>query len=152
MPNRLQTCLRTIRRAARFRTETSRATRRYPVNTKIGRPILAFLLTVLAALALPAGEASAQLIEKEIRRGVMDNPIRLDPQFATLPSERAILVDVFLGLVTEDAAGNIGPGGTSASLLSTAACISIRGRATKRMIPASTVLSTSPGVSSKTGD
>ena len=61
-------------------------------------------------LAAPAGEAPAQLIEKEIRRGVMDNPIRLDPQFATLPSERAILVDIFLGLVTEDAAGYIRPG------------------------------------------
>jgi oligopeptide transport system substrate-binding protein len=68
------------------------------------------LLPVLAALTLLAGEAPAQLIEKEIRRGVMDNPIRLDPQFATLPSERTILADLFLGLVTEDAAGGIQPG------------------------------------------
>ena len=61
-------------------------------------------------LTLLAGAAPAQLIEKEIHRGIMDNPIRLDPQFATLPSERAILADLFLGLVTEDAAGNIQPG------------------------------------------
>jgi len=80
------------------------------VNRKLGRPILAFFLSVLAALTALAGEAQAQLIEKEIRRGVMENPIRLDPQFATLPSERAILADLFLGLVTEDAAGGIQPG------------------------------------------
>ena len=70
----------------------------------------AVFLFVLGALALPAGEAPAQLIEKEIRRGVMDNPVRLDPQIATLPAEQAILADLFLGLVTEDAAGAIQPG------------------------------------------
>ncbi len=59
---------------------------------------------------MPSGDVSAQLIESEIRRGVMENPVRLDPQFATLPAERAILADLFLGLVTEDAAGTIQPG------------------------------------------
>lgn len=77
---------------------------------KLGRPSLVFFLSVLAALTFFAGEAPAQLIEKEIRRGVMDNPVRLDPHFAMLSSESAILADIFLGLVTEDAAGNILPG------------------------------------------
>jgi len=80
------------------------------VNTRLVRPILACLLCVLATLTSFADKAPAQLIEREIRRGVMDNPVRLDPQFATLPSERAILADLFLGLVTEDAGGTIQPG------------------------------------------
>lgn len=67
-------------------------------------------LCVLGTVFVPVDDAAAQFIEKEIHRGVMDNPIRLDPQFATLHSERAILADLFLGLVTEDAAGNIVPG------------------------------------------
>jgi len=57
-----------------------------------------------------ADSGSAQLIEREIRRGVMDSPVRLDPQLATLPSENAILTDLFIGLVTEDASGAIQPG------------------------------------------
>jgi oligopeptide transport system substrate-binding protein len=80
------------------------------VNTKFGRTIPTFLLSVLAALTLLAGGTPAQLIEKEFRRGVMENPVRLDPHFATLASERAILADLFLGLVTEDAVGAIQPG------------------------------------------
>lgn len=80
------------------------------VNTVRGRSYIAVLLIALAALSFPAGDAPAQLIEREIRRGVMDSPVRLDPQFATLPSERAILTDLFLGLVTEDAGGVIRPG------------------------------------------
>lgn len=64
----------------------------------------------VAAIAVTAVPAQAQFIEKDIRRGVTDSPLKLDPQFALLPSERAILHDLFIGLVTEDASGAIIPG------------------------------------------
>ncbi len=80
------------------------------MTTNLVRPLLTFLIPIAAVLIMPAAEATAQLIEKEIRRGIMENPVRLDPQFATLSSERAVLADLFLGLVTEDGVGRIQPG------------------------------------------
>lgn len=62
---------------------------------------------VIAASAAPAG---AQIVERELHRGVMEGPMGLDPQYITHPVERSILADIFMGLVTEDASGHPQPG------------------------------------------
>ncbi len=81
-----------------------RKTTRSPISRF--QPILA--LAVLAVLT--AGQAAAQFGEFTLNRGVAEEPISLDPQYARLSSERAILADLFTGLVAEDAAGAIIPG------------------------------------------
>lgn len=63
--------------------------------------------TAFAALAGPAG---AQIIERELHRGVMEGPNQLDPQYAFRKVEQSILTDLFMGLVVEDAAGRPLPG------------------------------------------
>ncbi|UCH74013.1 MAG: peptide ABC transporter substrate-binding protein [Rhodospirillales bacterium] len=80
------------------------------MKTLLVRPILTCLLCLTAIFLFPSGEVPAQLVEREIRRGIMDNPVRLDPHFAALAPERAILADLYIGLVTENAAGQIEPG------------------------------------------
>lgn len=80
---------------------------------RIIRPIRRLVATALAltglVVALPPSPAQAQIIEKDLHRGVGEGPIKLDPQFATLPSEKAILADLFVGLVAGDASGDIVP-------------------------------------------
>jgi oligopeptide transport system substrate-binding protein len=70
-----------------------------------------FLLAMLAALVLAttAGPARSQIIEREFHRGVMEGPTWLDPQYAVRPTERAIVSDLFIGLVAQDAAGVLQP-------------------------------------------
>lgn len=68
---------------------------------------LAIALTLSGPAIRPA---LAQIIETDLHRGVAEAPIKLDPQFATLPAEKAVLAELFVGLVTEDAAGTIVPG------------------------------------------
>lgn len=63
-----------------------------------------------AAFAVIAGPASAQIIERELHRGVMEGPNQLDPQYAFRAVEQSILTDLFMGLVVEDAAGQPLPG------------------------------------------
>lgn len=62
---------------------------------------------MIAAAAAPAG---AQIVERELHRGVMEGPMGLDPQYMTHPVERSILADIFMGLVTENASGHPQPG------------------------------------------
>lgn len=65
----------------------------------------------LIAIALAIGSpAQSQIIEREFHRGVMEGPTWLDPQYAVRPTERAIVTDLFIGLVAEDATGKIQPG------------------------------------------
>ncbi len=59
---------------------------------------------------MAAAPAKAQIIERELHRGVMEGPVGLDPQYAVRPVERAILTDLFVGLVVEDASGRLQPG------------------------------------------
>ncbi len=83
------------------------------VRTLIRRVAFGLLATSLGftILCLPSGDAlRAQIIEKNIRRGIADGPVRLDPQFARMPAEIAVLTDLFIGLVAEDPAGAIVPG------------------------------------------
>ncbi|MEN8197068.1 MAG: ABC transporter substrate-binding protein, partial [Pseudomonadota bacterium] len=63
-----------------------------------------------AAFAAIAGPASAQIIERELHRGVMEGPNQLDPQYAFRAVEQSILTDLFMGLVVQDAAGQPLPG------------------------------------------
>jgi oligopeptide transport system substrate-binding protein len=63
-----------------------------------------------AAFAAIAGPASAQIIERELHRGVMEGPSHLDPQYAYRAVEQSILTDLFMGLVVQDAAGQPLPG------------------------------------------
>lgn len=62
------------------------------------------------AFACVTGTAGAQIIERELHRGVTDGPNHLDPQSAYRPVEHAILSDLFMGLVAENAAGDPIPG------------------------------------------
>lgn len=62
------------------------------------------------AFAATAGSAGAQIIERELHRGVTEGPSHLDPQYASRAVEQSILSDLFMGLVAEDAAGQPIPG------------------------------------------
>ncbi len=75
-----------------------------------GRRTIAWIGAIVLGVGLSSGASRAQIIEKELHRGIADGPVKLDPQFAILPAERTILADLYLGLVTEDAAGEIVPG------------------------------------------
>jgi oligopeptide transport system substrate-binding protein len=68
------------------------------------------LILAAAAVATAAGPANAQIIERELHRGVMEGPDQLDPQYAFYAAERSILTDLFMGLVVDDAAGHPLPG------------------------------------------
>lgn len=69
--------------------------------------LLAFATLVLTATVMCA---NAQIIERELHRGVMEGPVSLDPQYSVRPVERAVLTDLFMGLVTQDASGRLQPG------------------------------------------
>jgi oligopeptide transport system substrate-binding protein len=71
-----------------------------------------FFLTAFAFLGFATAftAADAQIIERELHRGIMEGPISLDPQYSVNPAERAVLTDLFMGLVTQDAAGKLQPG------------------------------------------
>jgi oligopeptide transport system substrate-binding protein len=73
---------------------------------KLVRSIVLFAATFAAS----AGIAGAQIIERELHRGVMERPGQLDPQYASYPVEQAILADLFVGLVVDDMAGLPQPG------------------------------------------
>ncbi|MCK5276697.1 MAG: peptide ABC transporter substrate-binding protein, partial [Alphaproteobacteria bacterium] len=78
------------------------------ISGLIRHPIAAF--AIAAAFAVAAGPANAQIIERDLHRGVMEGPEQLDPQYAFYAAERAILTDLFVGLVVDDAAGQPQPG------------------------------------------
>ncbi len=80
-----------------------------PKLSDIGSRFMAFAVTALV-LAAVCGPARSQIIEREFHRGVMEGPTWLDPQYAVRPTERAIVTDLFMGLVAEDATGTIQPG------------------------------------------
>lgn len=80
-----------------------------PKLFKINGPIRCLIL-VAAAVAAAGGPANAQIIERELHRGVMEGPDQLDPQYAFYAAERSILTDLFMGLVVDDAAGQPQPG------------------------------------------
>ena len=72
--------------------------------------LLRFIILTGAAIAAVAAPANAQIIERELHRGVMEGPTGLDPQYSVRPVERAILTDLFMGLVVQDAFGKLQPG------------------------------------------
>jgi oligopeptide transport system substrate-binding protein len=78
------------------------------ISGLIRHPIAAF--AIAAAFAVAAGPANAQIIERDLHRGVMEGPEQLDPQYAFYPAERSILTDLFVGLTVDDAAGQPQPG------------------------------------------
>lgn len=69
-------------------------------------------LSLIAAAIVTAGigAAGAQITEREVHRGIMEGPTGLDPQYSVQPVERAILTDLFMGLVVDDAFGKPQPG------------------------------------------
>lgn len=77
-------------------------------NRKSGFSIVGAVLGVALCLAA-AGPARAQIIERDMHRGIMEDPMALDPQYSVRPVERAILADLFSGLVVEDSAGVLQP-------------------------------------------
>lgn len=79
-------------------------------SLRIAAVLALALLGNATGITGPARPAQAQIIEKDLHRGVAESPIKLDPQFATLPAEKAILSDLFAGLVAEDPTGEIVPG------------------------------------------
>jgi oligopeptide transport system substrate-binding protein len=72
--------------------------------------LIRYFICFAAAFTVGAGLADAQIIERELHRGVTEGPGQLDPQYAFFPAERSILTDLFIGLVVDDAAGRPRPG------------------------------------------
>ncbi|HWJ74578.1 MAG TPA: peptide ABC transporter substrate-binding protein [Kaistia sp.] len=68
---------------------------------------------VAAALVLAGTLAPPALAATVLKRGLVGPVTILDPQKAATTSETALLLDLFEGLVTRDAAGRIAPGAAS---------------------------------------
>lgn len=69
-------------------------------------------IIVISAIVATTGaiESGAQIVERDFHRGIMEGPSGLDPQYATRQVEFSILTDLFMGLTTRDASGNLQPG------------------------------------------
>ncbi len=65
-----------------------------------------FRLVLLGVLVVAANGTGAV----ELRRGNATEPTTLDPHVAAIPADFHVLGDMFLGLITEDAAGQPSPG------------------------------------------
>lgn len=72
--------------------------------------LLRLCILSAAIVVMGSGQASAQIIERDLHRGIMEGPAGLDPHYAARPVELAILTDLFMGLVTQDASGELRPG------------------------------------------